>query len=120
VAVQVGGSFNLAAVAKTMDDAASGNPLVIVADGDGQALKVQRQIETGLDASGLVASSDIKIIVFEPTFEEVLGVFERLAGGRRRPLERDRRVLQERIRNANIRLLARKRRSGEAPAYTSR
>jgi hypothetical protein len=100
-----GGTFNLAALASAMH-AVSSNPVVIIADGDGQPQAVRRRIETGLDTADLGGAGQISLLVFEPTLEEALGVLEGFSVGRRRVLKLDRGLLREKVRAANIRQLA--------------
>jgi len=100
-----GGTFNLPVLANTVH-AVSSNPVVIIADGDGQPQAVRSRIETGLDTAGPGGSRQASILVFEPTFEEALGVLEGFAVGRRRVLQLDRGLLRKRVRAANIRQLA--------------
>jgi Restriction endonuclease len=101
-----GGTFNLAALAGAMHAALTGSSVVVIADGDGQPQTVRRRIETGLEAVGSGASGQTEIMVFDPTFEEALGVLDGFAAGRRRVLELDRSLLRDRVRAADIRQLA--------------
>jgi hypothetical protein len=97
--------FNLAALAKAASAARNGEPVIIIADGDGHPEAVRHQIEGGLDglSSGAVRRSSM--FVFDPTFEEALGVLEGLAGGRRGP-ELDLQLWREKLRSADIRRVA--------------
>lgn len=101
-----GGTFNLAALANAAYGAGNSDPVVIIADGDGQPAVVQHRIESGLGALSPEAAGQMAILVFDPTFEEALGVLEGFAVGRRRVLELDRSLLRDRVRAANVRQLA--------------
>jgi Restriction endonuclease len=103
-----GGTFNLAALANATQAAGTGNRVVIIADSDGQPQAIRRRIQAGLDPAGPETAGQTEIIVFDPTFEEVLGVSNGVVAGRRRELERDRSVLRDRMRAAGIRQLARR------------
>ena len=90
-----GGTFNLAALANAAHRAGNNDPVVIIADGDGQPDAVRYRIENGLVALSPEAASQTETFVFEPTFEEALGVLEGFAGGRKRFLELDRSLDRE-------------------------
>jgi hypothetical protein len=104
--IPAGGVFNLAVLADAMRAAAETSRVVIIADGDDQAQSVRRRIEAGLDADGPGTPSQTEILVFDPTFEDALGIRVGFAERRQRMLDRDRRYLQERVRAAGIRQLA--------------
>jgi len=101
-----GGTFNLAALANAAYSVGNNQPVAIIADGDGQPAAVRHRIQNGLGALSPEAASQAEILIFDPTFEEAMGVAEGLAVGRRRVAELDRRLLQDRVRAANVRQLA--------------
>jgi hypothetical protein len=101
-----GGMFNLAALATAASAARNGEPVIIIADGDGHPEAVRHQIEGGLDGLSSGSVRRPSIFVFDPTFEEALGVLEGLAGGRRRGPELDLQLWREKLRSVDIRRVA--------------
>lgn len=67
------GTLNLAGLANAVRRVEDNEPVIIIADGDGQPDAVQRRIETGLDALHPEAADQTELFVFEPTLEETLG-----------------------------------------------
>lgn len=104
--IPAGGTFNLAALANAMHNAAGGTPVIIIADGDGQPEAVRHRIETSLNDLNPGTSAQTQILVLDPTFEEAVGILEGFTAGRRRVLELDRGLLRDKVRAANIRQLA--------------
>jgi hypothetical protein len=101
-----GGRFNLAALSNAVLRAGNSERVIIIADGDGNPVAVQHQIDNDLGTLSPEAAGQTEILVFDPTFEEALGVLEGFATGRRRVLELDRNLLRDRVRFANVRQLA--------------
>jgi hypothetical protein len=100
--VPAGGVLNLATVANIARGAPDAASVIIIADGDGDPSAVYLNIERGLDHVGSRATPRTPIFVFEPTFEEALGVLHGFAEGRRRVLKLDNQLLRQRVRQANV------------------
>jgi hypothetical protein len=104
-----GGTFNLPTLANAAHGV-GGEPVVIIADGDGQPDAVRCWIQNSLAAASSEAASQTQVFVFEPTFEAVLGIQDGNAIGQREISELDRVRLDEKVRAANVRRIAEKNR----------
>jgi hypothetical protein len=91
-----GGMSNLAALASAANSAGWADSALIIADGDGHPDLASR-------SPGLPQQTDI--VVLDPSFEEALGI-EDASPETRRGLERDRRLLRDKVRAAGVRQAA--------------
>jgi hypothetical protein len=102
-----GGTFNL----PTLADAAysvGDEPVIIIADGDGQPDAVRHWVQNSIAAASSEAASQTQVFVFDPTFEAALGIRDGTAIGQREINELDRVRLREEVRAANVRRIARR------------
>ncbi len=101
-----GGTFNLAALANAARCVKNGESVLIIADGDEQSDAVRRRIENDLNSLGSEAAGQVDVLVFEPTFGEALGVANGFAAGQQGAPDLGRSLMREKVRAANIPLLA--------------
>lgn len=104
-----GGTFNLPTLASAAHGV-GGEPVVIIADSDGQPGALRHWIQNSLAAASSEAASQTQVFVFEPTFEAALGIQDGIAIGQREITELDRVRLDEKVRAANVRRIAEKNR----------
>jgi hypothetical protein len=83
--VPAGGTRNLAALASAASSLGYVDPVLIIADGDGQPVVRRRRIENDLADRSPDLSQQTDIIVLDPSFEEALGITGRPLAKRRDP-----------------------------------
>lgn len=105
--VPAGGALNLTAVANLARAAVNDVSVVIIADGEGDPEAVRRVIVSGLYGVASGGASRLPaILVFDPSFEQAIGVPEGFAEGQRRDLKLDNQLLRTKIRRADVPTIA--------------
>ena len=104
--VPAGGPSNLAALASAAINIGVGNSVVIIADGDGRPDAIRQRLENDLASRSPDFATQVDILILDPSFEEALGVLEGFSAGRRRVLSSDRSLLDNKVREADVRHVA--------------
>lgn len=103
--VPAGGLSNLAALASAANSAGFAYPVTIIADGDGHPGATRQKIESDLASRSPDLAQQTSIVVLDPTFEDALEIADGSPAGRRH-IARDPRLLDEKLRAADVRQIA--------------